>query len=325
MSLTTPAPAALIAGVLLLWAPASAGAEPGSLPAAQQATSKPVTSVAMDVRRVSTADFRAYGLLELQRSLALRLLQAGFAVVAADKSPQLLLTLSVRGAELVLSAHAQAGALIHRVPRGAGGLDGFHLEVAHKAVELLRQAEGLLPTPAADRSVAAPTPPPPAPARPRRVEVDLGVAALLRLAEVDPLVRLGAGWGPPAGPRVRATFTLKPPTDAALDIIELSLQLGAAWRLALPARLRLDLGLLAGVLQHSYSLSGADPPSGTQWDFLGSVFVELGWQPLRNAGLAIWAAPGISEGSREHTLDGSVIWRRTAARVELGAGAVLAL
>lgn len=323
---------------LLLILPGLAHAAPASGPA-------PIATVAIDLREVADTDFRRLGLLALERKLALRLTQAGFALVARDRSPELVIRIRLEGADqLRVEARVAGSRSMDRiVPRDRAELDAYHLEVIHKAVEAARLAEPALrarrrtaatpATRAATRPAPRPAPPvlpPPAPrpapaSDPWRAEVWGAALVLYRPGGVDPLLRVGARLARRRGLLLGGSLTVDGGRSGELTVVEWSGQLGVGWRLALPESLALDLDLLGGIAQHIWRLGGAAPDDGSRFSFLGNLRIELGWSPLRWLRLGIVLAPGLSDRAREHRLSGQLLWERSLFRLEAGAGLTLAI
>jgi len=323
--------ARLILLVLALLRPGPARAEPSLI------------TVGIDVRQVDDATFRALDLLSLQRKLALRLTQSGFAVVAVERGPRIRIVLRVDGGQVTLEARADAD--VERRPAGApaGDLASFHLELIHKAVEVARVLADRLPaaaslpaptsrpTPASQPTTRpAPRPRPPRPPRPSEtgpgLEAHLVGGGLYRVGGFDPVGRLDARLG---GPRwaARASAGLVPSVHEDIGVLELTLQAGGSVRFALAAELQLEVALLAGLSSHIFWLTGdgAAESSGARFDFLGTLELELTWRVSGPVGLVGWLAPGLSEEGREHKLAGRTLWTRSAFRVGGGLGIVFFL
>lgn len=312
-----------------------------SLPPNAALAADRLVTVAMDARGFDDADYEALGLLSLQRQLALRLTQTGFAVVGLQKAPQI--RLAFRGAKgglsvVVSTTPGSVSDVSAQVARGKGDLDSFHLEVIHQAMALVRRAEQALPPPEAPSSQpsSAPTSRPVAPVRlpvgprPKKaswgLELAGGSMALYRPDSVDLLLRGSTRLGIYRGLGLRGAISLSPYIGSAkLTVVELGFQVGASWRFQLTKRLHLEPGLLAGVLQHIHD--NVDDGLGLEWDFLGSLSVELGLRLHRYLGVRLWVAPGFTTSKHEQTLKGAAeaSWERGAFRLEAGLVGVLIL
>jgi len=303
-------------------------------------------TVGIDLTEVDEERFRELELLSLQRKLAIRLTQSGFAVVDPKRGPRITLVFSTEGARTVVVRvkSRSPNDVVHHtsaVSAGSGSVLAYHLELIHKAVELARQvAESRpasrptsRPTPPASQPTppasqpAPPPPPPPRHPRPRPIELALGPVALYRIHGTDPLLRLGGRFGVVHSLGLRLSATVSPSFDDDLSALEWSLQGGASWRWGLSSTLHLEGGLLLGFLHHTYSMrnDAFDPASGSQWDFVATLMLELGWRLSRRLGLRAWLAPGLTEQSRIHQTGPVVVWERSLFRLEGGLLAVLHL
>jgi hypothetical protein len=317
------------------------------LPAGASLAADRIVTVAVDAREIGDAEYRDLGLLDLQRKLALRLTQAGYAVVAPQRSPLIRLALSVKERHrLVLEARAESGATLSReVERGKGKLASFHLEAIHRAMAAVRDVERTLPPPQSQPATRPTTRPTSRPvtrrrrAEPRRLEADrrsrapepwhlefaLGGMVLYRPAAVDLLVRASGRIGILGGLGLRGTMGFVPFFTDGLTVIELSFQGGLSWRFQLTSSLHLEPAVLVGFMQHIYEIDRATDSSGLQWDFLGNLPLELGWRFNQHLGARIWLSPGFSALSRSHSLAGKELWKRSIFRLEAGAYVVLIL
>lgn len=306
-----------------------------------------MVTVAMDARAVDSTAYRELGLLALQRELALRLTEAGYAVVAPQREPRVRVRFQVEGQELKLEVSAGSAAVTRQVARGDGKLATFHLEVIHRVMALVREAERSLPPSSQPQSAPTsrpasrpatrpasrpppPRPPPPSPARepaaqPWQLELALGAMALYRPGGVDLLARGSGRIGVLGGLGLRGAVAFAPSWTDDLTVFELSAQGGLSWRFQLTPALHLEPGLFAGVLQHIYTFAGSGDDSGLRWDFLGNLTLELGWRLHRYFGLRLFLSPGLTTQSRVHTEGGSEIWRRSLFRLETGACVVVVL
>ncbi len=92
------------------------------------------------------------------------------------------------------------------------------------------------------------------------------------------------------------------------------------YRFFLSERWSLEPRLLVGASLHVYSLD--DPTNidlaGSRGDFLMSLPVTLGWNPVSHLTLGLHVAPGFSTRTREHFEGATSIWRREALRFGIG-------
>ncbi len=299
------------------------------IPAPALAGPAELVTVAMETRSVDSPAYEDLGLLPLQRKLALRLTQAGFAVVAPHMRPRIRLVFTVEDGRIIITARQGEPRQVRRVQREQRDLNSYHLEVMHKAVGLTRQVADGLPSTPPPPTPPPPAPPPPAPEAPEqqgwRWELSLGASALHRLDGTDALVQAGVRYGAGQGVGLRGVLGVSPSNQDGLAVHEVSVQLGAAWRQGLiPDTLHLDAGLLVGFVAHRYRLEPAGE-AGTRWDFVGSLTLGLTYQVLEHLGLRACFAPGLTEQSRRHARGGETLWSRSLLRIEAGAAVVILL
>jgi hypothetical protein len=308
-------------------------------------------SVAFDLRGLSAAAYHQIQGLALERNVALRLVQEGFAVVAPGAGADVEVRVSVaNGGALLLSAtspHERDAPPLRSTVAAARGTAAaeWHLEVAHKVAEMAR----VLAARARDRprAAAAPRTPPvapppdtpprsvtalraepsPAPATaagaavsgapapdPSRWEVGLGVGALWRAGGSDPLFGILATH---ARGRLRLHLDLlgaRSP-ESAIDVWEgqAAAGVGAA---VIDGPASLDVGLAGGVVVQRFSVS-------SPWasDRAGTRAAPGCWLPVR----ARWAAGRLVVAARAalglapalaHTSEGATLWSRGALRLE---------
>jgi hypothetical protein len=334
-----------------------------SLSGAQRADARSLPpAVAIDTRDVADADFQTLGLVELASKLALRLTQAGYAVVAREHRPLIAIFLraarptgdKTRVPRLEIRVASARHWRRRAVARGKASMATFHLEALHKTIAATREVEAAIRAAMARR----PAPPAPAPEKPPglgpdgtpvvgrkrepwpepRQQVGIQPLALIRSGGTDVLFRVGGRvrlWETAIGARWSLRYSPSTAQDGGseLSVSEWGIELGADWRLNLSSdrRFRLDLGLLAGFTAHRYSFGAAgseeELDSGTRWDLSASAFAQLGLRISRRFGLVLWFAGGLAEDEREHRLAGraSPMWRRSRWRLEAGGGLRLAI
>lgn len=323
------------------------------LPGAPARAQAARTTVGVDLGALSAPVHRKLDGLALEKRVVLRLVQEGFAVVAPAAGPDALVRVREAGPRAVTIEVSVRGVVRRRrVSWEREALGEVHLEIAQKAVELVRTCLRLAPPPPPLVKKAAPPPPPkpkppppkpkpkPVPPRPKprrvvpprkarrprstptppgRFELKGGLAALYRGVAFDPLLwgelrfRLRGGFAF----RVVSGFT--PASGGGVTVNELQAQLGAGYRFRLARGLDLEVGLLVGVLAHFWSLDSA---SGSAVDALVSLPVSFSWWPLSWLGLELRLSPGIADSSRTHMSAGQVLWRREAGRISGGLGLV---
>jgi hypothetical protein len=289
-------------------------------------------SVAVDFSGLDRRSYQELDAVSLERALVVRLVQEGFAVVAAGASPEVRLRLTREGHVAQLSA----GEETVRIDIDLKRLREFHLEVAQKAVELARRAAAVLdakkpepppveppkPEPEPAPKTEPPPSPPPALSQPPKWNVLAAGGVLFRGPGLDPRVTLAARYA--VSPRVGLHLEagLSPIPGAALSVYDGALSLGAGIALLNLALIRVELGLSLGAALHTYSVP--DPQAvdrfGTRIDFLGRPFLRVVLNPV--AGLLLWlqAGGGLTSRAREHRLLTEVLYSRGALWVDAQAG-----
>lgn len=310
----TGAVAFVIAVLLSGWATAS------SPPAAR--------SVAISMATLDEDDFERLRALELERSLVVRLIQEGYAVVPPSAAAEVTVSFLVGDQALQIVATTLAGqAREASVELGRGdSIEALHLEIVQKVIELVRigasagehaatDPEGRLETDSGDA---------PAPRdRPARFRAPprllaAGASAVYR-GRLDPALAASAGFGGAGAARVVAATGLTRASEQGIGIHEWHLQAGAAVTVWTGARAELEAAVLAGFLLHHFTLGGR---SGVRLDLLVSAPISLTWWSTPELGVRAVGALGLAGRAREHTQAGAVLWSRSAARFELGAGVV---
>lgn len=342
-SLRSAEVAAVVGVLLALFAPSTAAAD--ELPPA----------VAIDARGINDQDFAQLGIVSLTSRLALRLTQAGYAVIALEHRPLIAIFLRVPKKKASPAAPREVRVIVasasatrrRRVQRTSGNLAAFHLQVMNAAIEAVREVEAAIRQAMATRPVApGPAPEEPPPLRPRRAanaaarwkvsksEVGLAVLAHYRPGGTDLAFRIG-GRHQIFWPQLGARWSLRySPSHAEagggkLDIAEWGLELGLDWRHRFSPRLSVDFGLVGGFQAHRYAFSQGDfePISATRWDATAVAFAELGWRFSPTVTIVLWGAGGIASREREHHLSAApspdadtLLWRRGRTRLEGGGG-----
>ena len=281
------------------------------------------TTVAVDVSRLEGADTSG-----IEQALVARLVQEGFAVVQLAGAPTIVLTLTARDGELVITAQAKSFDRSRTVDARAGSGSQLQLEVVQKAVELARLAQESIPPP--PRSDSEPVPfelktdepteaPPPEPrwlvgvdggliARGGGTDADLAVRARFSVwRDIGVALLLSGAQSNENGVAVRELYALAGISDD--------------WKIT--RRLRGELSLVGGIRQHHFeSTMPIDEPSGDRIDPVVSLRARLAFQPLRVIEVSVWAGVTISK-SRTHVLGTDVLWQRDATGIGGGLGAAL--
>jgi hypothetical protein len=297
-------------------------------------------SVAFDLRGLSAAAYHDIDGLALERKVALRLVQEGFAVVAPGFGADVEVRASVaHDGSLLLSAALRdddAPPLRSTIAAAKGPAAEWHLEVAHKVSEMARvlaatraakpAPETVPSSPATAAAPAAAATAPAAtataetaagkvsPAADSRWEVGLGAGAVWRAGGADPLTGLLAT-------HTRARLRLHVDVLAArspgngIDVWEGQALAGVS-AVVIDGPASVDVGLAAGVVVQQFSVAS---PWAT--DRAGTHAAPGMWLPLR----ARWAAGRLVVAGRaalglarapDHTSQGATLWSRGSLRLE---------
>ncbi|MBI5548238.1 MAG: hypothetical protein HY901_30530 [Deltaproteobacteria bacterium] len=263
--------------------------------------------MSVDFSALDEGFFKEIEGLRLEDRVVVRLVQDGFAVVAPQTKP-----------DIVLRALREEGALRLRAGTGSAlielsqrPLPETHLEVAQRAVELVRSAA---------REVALQQAPPLAEAdESSRWRLAALAGGILRSSSFDP--QFGAGISRHLGPIWMALQGALTPSGAGqISVLDWQVQAGGGFRLQLARQVDGEALLLGGLTWHRYSLADASASEGVG-DRLGalvSVAIRVCWRPAHALDIAVRAAPGLSTLAIEHHLEGATIWRRGGPRLEMG-------
>jgi hypothetical protein len=283
------------------------------------------TSVALDLSALPDATYTELHGLALEKTIVLRLVQDGHAVVA------------LRGpADVVIRVTAADGALVlrvdgcpvqRRVARGDGPLDETHLEAAQKASELVSICRSrATPAPASppQQQEQAPTTsaPPPEPGPPlvpaRSVGFGLSAGVAWRLYDADLAINadvwipfLGRGWG-------IVSLQWTPSSVSQVTVNELQLTAGVGRSVVSWRALDLALLLQGGARVQFFQLTDASlpDPSGTLVSGVGELRAVLRWRFTRSLCLTVGLAGGFWAPSYDHFVNGSPIWVRSPLFLE---------
>jgi hypothetical protein len=282
-------------------------------------------SIAFDPRGLSAEEYRQVGGLALERKVALRLVQEGFAVVAPGRGADVEVRAFMTREGLALDA--SNGSVTRRVTISAADAPSaeWHLEVSHKISELARalaltrqpspsSAEG---PPRSGRQAAVrrtQAEQPAATALASRWEFGLGAGAVFRDGGSDPLIGLSATN---ALGRLRLHLDVLGNWSSGTEIDIQEAQGSAGIGMALiDGVLALDLGLAVGAVIHRFGMENrwATERSGT------SASPAI-WAPLH----VRWAAGHLFVSGRlaaglartpTHTSQGATLWTRGSGRLE---------
>jgi hypothetical protein len=268
-----------------------------------------------------------------------------------DGAPDVVLTIDATPAGWRIEARFGAQARTREVAR-AGRDRELQLEIAQKAVELVRDVELTIPTPtttttttstpastaanvpstrvassAAQRSpsIALSQDASAAPAEAARLhrfglEGTFG-AQLLYRGVSDLLLAAGARLGIGGGLGLHLQTGLTPSSGVDISVLEWQLQAGIGYRFDFARILRFEPTLLGGLLVHHYSTSIEG--GGTYATPLGCLALVLGARVSRHVAFELAAAPGLAGEEYTHVRSGDEIWSRSRYRLALGAGLIL--
>ena len=271
-------------------------------------------TVGVDVSRLEGADTSA-----MAQALVARLVQEGFAVVQPAADPMIVLTVTARQGELVVTAKAEHFDRSRTIAASAGGSQ-VQLELVQKAVELARLAVESIPPPPEPLAIDTVAAPPPRETR-WRVGIDGGV--LGRSGGVDPelAVHAGASIWRGLGAALVVAGTSSSDNDVAVRELYALAGIGGDWALA--PRLRAEAVLVGGLREHHFATAmPIAEPTGDRVDPALALRARIGYQPLSVLELSLWAGATLSE-ARTHLLGTDVLWRRGAAGIGGGLGAAL--
>jgi hypothetical protein len=290
------------------------------------------TTVGVDLTTLEGSFYDELDGLALEKRLVLRLVQEGFAVVAPSEQPDFLITIRRVPAGVVVEIRGPAGIRHSEISIDLDPLPEVHLEVAQKAVELVRGSAPPVATPAPQIPVvAAPRARVAGPSGPRRseaakasrsvsIEPSAGLDALWRGESVDALLRIGVRIGIGSSIGLQVSTGLAPSSESAIQVREWQLQAGPGYRRRLTQRIELGVTALVGILVQDYSLddSTARDTDDGRIDVLATLPAQLEYWAGQGFGLALRIAPGLADEGRRHTRNGEVLWRRGALRLEAG-------
>ncbi|RJS24944.1 hypothetical protein DRW03_07370 [Corallococcus sp. H22C18031201] len=284
-------------------------------------TQAPAVSVSFDLRSLPEQDYRRWDGVALERQVALRLIQEGFAVVSPQSPAQLRLRASRTPEGLRLEAMGPKQRVEQGVRVGRGSLSELHLEIAQKLSEMTRAVQPLpepAPPPVPEPVLQPPVEVAAAPWRPS-LDLSLGLGTLWRGPGVDPhlLLSVRRGW---ESFGLDAEVGLGMSRDAALTVFEAQGGAFLSYRLSVAERLQLEPGVGAGMVLHVFQLkdSGLSSPSGTQVSPTGWARMKLRWRLTGRLAVEARAALGLLR-PVTHVSEGETLWSRGGARLETGA------
>lgn len=284
----------------------------------------PVVSVSFDLRALPEQDYRRWDAVELERKVALRLIQEGFAVVSPRSPAQLRLRASRTPEGLWLEAAGPRQRVEQGVRVGRGSIAELHLEIAQKLSEMTRAVQ---PEP----EPPEPEPPPPelvlqapvevaaAPGGRPALDLGLGLGTLWQGSGVAPHLLLSVRRGLGAF-GLEAETGLGVSRDVALTVFEAQGGAFFSYRSAVAERLHLEPGVGAGLVLHAFRLEDAwvSGRSGTQVSPAGWARMKLRWWFTEHLAAELRVALGLLR-PVTHVREGETLWSRGGARLETGA------
>jgi hypothetical protein len=292
------------------------------------------SSVAFDLRGLSTEDYRRIDGLALERKVALRLVQEGFAVVASDREPDALVRASVVSGGLELLANG-GGSSLRLTVAMRGPPAEWQLEVAHKVSEMARTLalEARVEPTRPDPGPVATPPTPPSATEPRpkpaisdgaapsvaRWEAGLGAGLVVREGGSDPLVGVMATslLG-----RLRLNLeVLGARSDGTgIEIWEGQGSVGLGFALVEGA-VGVEVGLAGGAVMQHFSVPSrwASERAGTRVSAALWAPLRARWAASRRLVLSLRPALGLSRATA-HTSEGESLWSRGSLRLEVVGG-----
>ncbi|MCE9674014.1 hypothetical protein LY474_40105 [Myxococcus stipitatus] len=285
-------------------------------------TQAPVVSVSFDLRALPEQDYRRWDGVELERKVALRLIQEGFAVVSPRSPAQLRLRASRTPEGLWLEAAGPEQRVEQGVRVGRGSIAELHLEVAQKLSEMTRAVR------------PEPEPPPPPPPPEIVLQPPVEVAAAPVRPDLDLSLGLGTLWqGPGVAPHLllsvrrglgafglEAEAGLGGRREAALTVYEAQGGAFFSYRLPVAERLQLEPGVGAGLVLHAFRLEDAwvSDRTGTQLSPAGWARMKVRWRFTERLAAELRVALGLLR-PVTHVREGETLWSRGGARLETGA------
>ncbi|WP_223645761.1 hypothetical protein [Corallococcus sp. EGB] len=284
-------------------------------------TQAPAVSVSFDLGSLSEQDYRRWDGVELERKVALRLIQEGFAVVSPRSPAQLRLRASRTPEGLWLEAAGPRQRVEQGVRVGRGSIAELHLEVAQKLSEMTRavqpQPEPPLPEPKPEPVLPPPVEVTSAPRRPE-LDLGLGLGTLWRGPGADPHLLLSARRGLESF-GLEAEAGLGVSREAALTVFEAQGGAFFSYRRSVAERLQLEPAVGGGLVVHAFRLKDAwvSSQTGTQVSPAGWARMKLRWRFTERLATELRVALGLLR-PVTHVSEGVTLWSRGGARLETG-------
>jgi hypothetical protein len=298
--------------------------------------------VGVDLSALDHDAFEKLDAVALESRIVVRLVQEGYAVVALRASPEGLLKVRLNANAIVLDASMDGENARREVPMREVPLKELHLEVAQKAVALLREVELRVPPKVEKAPEPAPAPPdagmpppivpvdagiPEATGEPFPTRIELRGGVVGRLGGADPFVGLAFRFPLAGALRGWIEGSYIPGLDANIAVQDGTAALGAGWAFDLSDAVSFEPGVRFGGYVHTFRLADQrlSDPSGVRGDFLALIPLDLRLRVLDRFVIGLRVAPGFTSRGREHIVSGVKIYERGAFYIEAALTLGLAL
>jgi hypothetical protein len=285
------------------------------------------STVALDLSTLDGPGYQKLEGLKLEQKVVLRLVHEGFTVVAASRSPDVLIIIERHGEGLRIISHTGEGDIARDVQLTDDALEELHLEIAQKVVQIARATKvdkAQLPEPAPQPPALLPVRPPNLPA-PKIVVVEdwrepfVEAGVLVRGGNVDPQFSVGARFGREnaLGVTMRVGFT--PSWGDQIRVEEYTILGGLTYRTTLSSQFELEFGARGGILIHHYEIDRASSanPDGVRVDGVLQLPLAVLWTRDRWR-LGAGIAPGWAHRKRRHLSEGQTLWERSSGSFYAG-------
>jgi hypothetical protein len=302
------------------------------------------TTVALDLTQLEDRSYDALDGLGLEKRLVLRLVQEGFAVVGLTTNPEIVIGIRVDKGEIILRADAATSRERREIDWDKSvKRELLHLEVAQKAVDLVRAVEPTLPSRVPTKDLPAPQQPqqtkmdplarethhvPEAkkestPWRQRRYSVEVASGALYRPSALDPIERLTISLWVFKRLRLGIETGVIPASRTSIQVIEFFPSLSVGTGFEVGSHWSFVGAVRGGTLVHRYRMDDptVDARRGLRVNGLFECLFRVKYDLFPWLGFAIEVAPGVNTFRRRHVRDGKTLWSRGYESAEATFGA----
>lgn len=224
----------------------------------------PVT-VAIDLAALDANAYRALDALSLEKRVVLRLIEDGFAVVAATAHPELVLRVSRTPASVTVAIDGPLGARTRDIPHASEPLPELHLEVAQRASDLAREQQAEV--------IARRPPPPSVPTTPMWWTTTVRAGVLNTTPAAAPVIELAQRWSR-GRLDVVASLAWDRMTEREVSLDEIELSVGGLARAHIGRRVAIAGGLRTGFVRRHVSLAQPYMTSHGPFDLAAAVLAE---------------------------------------------------